>query len=185
MGLRQAVAMAANLDKAHQSFLDRVATASIWMQVLLASVVFLPWGLAVPVAFFGPGSSASFSGVAGFGGIIAIWYRERAYWRLDRHSRNVVWSVQKTGYPSGICALDQLAIDRLDRSTPSSRSDRIALPIVIVAFVGLPIVAALRSTTWWLVCTVPVLWLIVVARERLSSYHPEASLRRLRQRSSD
>ena len=145
--------------------------------VLLGVVAWVPWLFAFPYLFQAHPQD-HFQGTAGLGGILggpgANWWRNRRYWRLDRASRRVVMTVTRTGLPSGQSALDKIAEGRLSQAAEMKKSSPVTVRLVVTlmaaVFVAVPIVAAVRSSPWWLCASWPVVALLAV---RLSFRTPE------------
>jgi hypothetical protein len=136
-----------------------------WFRVVAGLLLALPFVLSFPNALFGGGHDpfSGFSGLGGYlGAVISRRYREREYWRLDRRERQAVVRAQASGEPSGDQELDRIAVDRLARAAEKKQADRVFIPIFLAVFTAVPVIAAIRTSPWWLLCVAPGLLLGVV-----------------------
>jgi len=151
----QYVQMNRQSTQQHQDRQDRLAASSVWMRLILASVIAVPWLLALPPAMFGFQSNLVVGLFALIGAAVGNSYRERDFLRLPGPLRRRVIDVQRSGQPSGDRGLDQLALDRLQRAASSAWQERVLLPVLVTIYVATPIVAAIRDNGWWLLCLLP------------------------------
>lgn len=148
-----------------------------WFRIVVSLFLMVPLLLALPHALFG-GNRDALGGLSGLGGligaIVAARIRDRDYWRLDPATRRAVRSAEATGEPTGVAPLDSIAARRLTRDRENEKVSRSFAPIFAVISVTVPVVAAFRSSWWWLTCAVPGVavcgvWLATRHDDRLSS----------------
>lgn len=159
-------------------------TPSFWTITIAYFVVAAPWILALPAAINGVNTrwlpvSALFGSV--LAGPVANRIRERAYWNRSWLERQRIEVAMRTGQPTGVPELDAIALDRLQRMSRSPRADRVLRVVVVGMVVLVPVVAALRTTPWWLVAlagSVPAVVLGLVRNRRLEN--PRIRLARFR-----
>ncbi|WP_395729385.1 hypothetical protein [Nakamurella sp.] len=129
-----------------------------------------PWILALPAAI--NGVNTRWLSVAGmFGSVLAgaVTNRiiERAYWNRSWPERQRIAVAVSTGQPTGVGELDAVVLDRLLRASRYPGADRVVVLVLACVVVLVPVVAALRTTPWWLVAlvgTLPTVALLVRTR---------------------
>jgi len=159
-------------------------TPSFWTFTIAYFVVAAPWILALPAAINGVNTrwlpvSALFGGV--LAGAVVNRIRERAYWNRSWLERQRIEVAMRTGQPTGVPELDAIALDRLQRMSRHPEADRVLTVVGSGMVVLVPVVAALRTTPWWLVAlagSVPAVALLLVRTRRLED--PRIRLARFR-----
>lgn len=152
---------------ARERVADAPWTAGFWTYAILSFVVAAPWILALPAAINGV-TTRWLPVAAVFGNLLMVVVvnriRERAYWNRSWSERQRIVVAEHIGQPTGVRELDAIALDRLLRASRSPRADRVIAVVQVVMSVLVPVVAALRTTRWWLTAlaaTVPsVAWLL-------------------------
>ncbi|UQX89175.1 hypothetical protein M6D93_04015 [Jatrophihabitans telluris] len=133
-----------------------------WPANLLLLLLAVPVTMAISVALFGPKHPSIGASFGIVGVYIASYVRDRRFWKLAPTERALVRTSMSTGVPTGRPDLDQVALDRLNRSASSWGADRVALPIAGFMLLLVPVVAAFRGSAWWLLSFVPAVILLVL-----------------------
>lgn len=159
-----------------------VTTRSFWALAALMAVVVVAVGVCVGPALFGEQHGAGFGGPIG-GLIGALWVsrtRDGDFWRLERAGRERVVAAIRTGVPTHDPQLDAVAAARLERAAGSPRSEVVARAVVALVAVALPVAAAVRVDSWYLVCLVPLSPLVLDAVQTGRRENPRVRLARFR-----
>ncbi|GGM18849.1 hypothetical protein GCM10011594_43660 [Nakamurella endophytica] len=141
-------------------------------------MLIVPLVSALEVAFRGQWSG-NFLVVALIGPTVG-WATDRDYCRLSADERVQVARTCRTAQPSGVRAVDTVAVNRLERAAKSYRSDRIIVPIVLAVLLAAPIVAAFRQSAWWLLTELPGPLVATRLIQAQRSLDPRTQLSRLR-----
>jgi hypothetical protein len=160
---------------------DRLAASSIWTRFGLIALIAVPWFLTIAPAMFGANSYSAIGLYALAGGFLGNSLREQRFLRLPGASRRTVIAVQRSGQLSGDRALDTIALDRVRRAARTTRQDRILIPVSIAIYVAIPVVAAIRTDAWWLLCLLPGVVLAARVQATGRSEDPRVQLNRLQQ----